>query len=97
MNLHIIQTSAGQQQSSTNAIALIQPTDKVIFIDDGVYNTLAETSVAEKFIQTGAQCLVLEEHLLSRGFQNCHQRIKKTSMSEFVTHTFNAKHNISWY
>lgn len=97
MNLHIIQTSGHSKSSVASSAVFIQPEDTVFFIDEGIYNTLTNTKIADSFIKTGAQCMVIKEHLFSRGFEHCQQGIIQTSMDQFVIQTFKANNTISWY
>ena len=97
MNLHIIHKSASQHASAKNALSMITALDTVIFIDDGIYNTLNNTDIAKRFIQTKATLLLIEEHAIVRGIAHIHSNVKKIDMLDFVQLSLTAKHNISWY
>lgn len=97
MNLHIIHKSASQQASATDALALIAADDAVIFIDDGIYNAIANSDYVQPFIGSAKHCYVIEAHAQARGIEKLDPHIQLIDMEKFVALSLAAKHNISWY
>lgn len=97
MNLHIIHKSASNHQSSNDALALISSEDSVIFIDDGIYNAIANTTISQRFSQTAKACYYIETHALARGITQLNTPFIAADMNDFVKLSLRAKNNISWY
>ena len=97
MNLHIVHKSAHAHGSASDALTLISPDDKVLFIDDGIYNTLNGTTISQAYLQKTTHCYYLEEHASARGISGISSQMTACSMTDFVDLSLAAQHNISWY
>ena len=97
MNLHIIHKSAHHHASATDALPMINKDDFVMFIDEGIYNSIENTAIAKAFIEKSPHCYYLQEHADARGIKKTSTQIKAASMTDFVQFSLQATHNISWY
>ncbi|MFT6920822.1 MAG: tRNA 2-thiouridine synthesizing protein B [Cognaticolwellia sp.] len=94
MMLHKVSTSPFSDQSLLQCLTRIQPTDKLLLIQDAVY-TIMKTDVTDTLL-THAPIYVLNDDVQARGLTIDSELYQAISYSEFVALTLECKQVISW-
>ncbi|TRX56888.1 sulfurtransferase complex subunit TusB [Thalassomonas sp. M1454] len=87
--LHLIRTSAFADNKLQQCIALLEESDQIVLIDDGVYN------VNHNLIDSVSNSIsALSEHIQARGLSS--NNIKQMSYTDLVKATEKAGKVITW-
>ena len=94
MILHKVSTSPFADQTLLQCLKRIQPTDKLLLIQDAVY-TIVKADVTETLLTHGP-IYVLREDVQARGLKIENDLFHAISYPEFVALTLECNQVISW-
>ncbi|WP_448555197.1 sulfurtransferase complex subunit TusB [Thalassotalea montiporae] len=94
-SLHLIRTSSFSSDSFTNALTVMKSSDRIILLDDGVYN-INHPILQNALALVGKENLfVIEHHYLARGLAT-DDALNFISMAALVALTEAANQIITW-
>ena len=94
MILHKVSTSPFTDQNLLQCLKRIQPTDKLLLIQDAVY-AMVKADVTDSLLTHG-QVYVLSEDMQARGLKIDKELYHAISYADFVTLTLECNQVISW-
>jgi len=96
--LHIVNTGHLASQFTNNLLELMTGTDAILFIEDGVYNTLSTAENQALLDKTSAKLFVLMPDLQARGFerQGILDAVNAVDYDGFVDLTAQFDVSMSW-
>ncbi|MCP5161910.1 MAG: sulfurtransferase complex subunit TusB [Hahellaceae bacterium] len=99
MLLHILNKSPKNTSITQQCLNALLPGDKLILIEDGVYQALPTTTMNPLLdaLQIKGEIYVLEADVISRGLQNrLSEQVKLATFEDFVTLTEACTHTLTW-
>ncbi|MDN3651460.1 sulfurtransferase complex subunit TusB [Thalassotalea ponticola] len=91
--LHIVRTSAFQDNKLNLCLGLLSNKDTLFLMDDGVYN-VAHPKLLKRLDEIDV--LVIEEHLIARGIEAEQPSIALATLKDLVTLSDQADKVITW-